>query len=473
MIHKLNKRTPLKDRVSVKFGDFLTILPTVPLVDPAPNYVYPMDENDQWGDCVCAGFDHFRQIVTGLLTGNQKNFTETELLDFYRTQNPNFDPTTPGVNDNGMNIQNFLEYLQAQKLIIGFASVDYTNPQELQAAIYIGLGLMSGVQIQNAQMTQFQTGKLWDTVVGSPVDGGHCVPPVGYFAQTGNYSFITWGKIQNATQAFITSQMDECWFVLTQEHIDHPEFRNHFDLAGFSQAVSEITNGKIVIPINPTLKMGSIGPSVVMLQNKLNSIMGSNLNPDGSFGTKTRAEVIAFQSKYKLFTDGICGKMTWIQIAHEIMHGLVEMAKCKDVMDTYRDNTNPDSPTGNFSEQWGLLSNFLNSMPTYKYFKASEIVGLKPELVSLLDKARGIAGVPFFITSGYRDPAHNIEVGGVSDSSHTDGLAVDLKFKDGVTAWKIITACQQVGFVRIGGYADGHIHVDCSKTLPQNVFWFK
>jgi hypothetical protein len=105
--------------------------------------------------------------------------------------------------------------------------------------------------------------------------------------------------------------MDECWFVLTQEHIDHPEFRNHFDLAGFSQAVSEITNGKIIIPINPTLKMGSIGPSVVMLQNKLNSIMGSTLNPDGSFGTKTRAEVIAFQSKYKLFTDGICGKNTY------------------------------------------------------------------------------------------------------------------------------------------------------------------
>ena len=75
MQHKLNLRAPLLDRVSLKFGDFLTSLPAFPLVDPAPNYVYPMDENDQWGDCVCAGYDHFRQIVTGLLTGVQINLT--------------------------------------------------------------------------------------------------------------------------------------------------------------------------------------------------------------------------------------------------------------------------------------------------------------------------------------------------------------------------------------------------------------
>ena len=40
-----------------------------------------------------------------------------------------------------------------------------------------------------------------------------------------------------------------------------------------------------------------------------------------------------------------------------------------------------------------------------------------------LDYARNIAGIPFIITSGYRCPAHNQAVGGVSSSSHIHGHA--------------------------------------------------
>jgi hypothetical protein len=55
---------------------------------------------------------------------------------------------------------------------------------------------------------------------------------------------------------------------------------------------------------------------------------------------------------------------TWIQIAHEIMHsyvqnGYLDGVNIPDVMDTYRENGNPDSPTGNFAEQWTLLKNYL------------------------------------------------------------------------------------------------------------------
>jgi len=55
---------------------------------------------------------------------------------------------------------------------------------------------------------------------------------------------------------------------------------------------------------------------------------------------------------------------TWIQIAHEIMHSYVRSAyldggNIPDVMDTYRENSNPDSPTGNFAEQWRLLEAYL------------------------------------------------------------------------------------------------------------------
>lgn len=100
-------------------------------------------------------------------------------------------------------------------------------------------------------------------------------------------------------------------------------------------------------------------------------------------------------------------------------------------------------------------------------------MGLKPELVQMLDKARGIAGVPFKITSGYRTPEHNAEVGGVDGSSHTLGLAVDLAVPDGVTGGKILFGLIGAGFQRFGFYADGHIHVDHDLSKPTPCYWVK
>lgn len=109
----------------------------------------------------------------------------------------------------------------------------------------------------------------------------------------------------------------------------------------------------------------------------------------------------------------------------------------------------------------------------YKHFKDSEVIGLKPELVTMLDKARDIAGVPFVITSGYRTPEHNAEVGGVDGSSHTLGLAVDLLVQDSVSGGKMLLGLAQAGFKRFGFYMDGHIHVDCDSTKPNPCLWVK
>lgn len=109
----------------------------------------------------------------------------------------------------------------------------------------------------------------------------------------------------------------------------------------------------------------------------------------------------------------------------------------------------------------------------YKYFKDSEIVGLKPELVQMLDKARGFAGVPFKITSGFRTPEHNMEVGGVEGSSHTTGLAVDLLVPDAVSGGKMLLGLAQAGCKRFGFYRDNHIHVDVDPTKPSPCYWIK
>mgnify|MGYP002525210335 CR=1 FL=1 len=64
---------------------------------------------------------------------------------------------------------------------------------------------------------------------------------------------------------------------------------------------------------NPTLKCGSKGNYVVILQKKLLTL-GYKLpkyGSDGSFGSETEAAVKQFQADNKLKVDGIVGKNTW------------------------------------------------------------------------------------------------------------------------------------------------------------------
>lgn len=177
--------------------------------------------------------------------------------------------------------------------------------------------------------------------------------------------------------------------------------------------------------------------------------------------------------------------LLWQRISHELLHaicyklsrnfnidGLDEMDITKKQQAFYKNN-DPYAVDGNYALTLKNITPYLSLLtkPMYKYFKDSEIVGLKPELVSLLDKARDIAGVPFRITSGLRSPAQNALVGGVDGSSHEAGLAVDLAVADGVTGGKILLALVQVGFTRFGFYRDGHLHVDLDSTKPNPCYW--
>ncbi len=88
-------------------------------------------------------------------------------------------------------------------------------------------------------------------------------------------------------------------------------------------------------------------------------------------------------------------------------------------------------------------------------------------IMEMLDEARFMADTPFIVNCGSRCIEHNKEVGGVKDSSHLYGLAVDISAKNDFQRFKIIGALYLVGFRRILLY-DSFIHVDIdlSKVNP-------
>lgn len=106
------------------------------------------------------------------------------------------------------------------------------------------------------------------------------------------------------------------------------------------------------------------------------------------------------------------------------------------------------------------------------YFQENEIKGLDKRLVSMLDIARGMAQIPFVITSGFRTPEENKEIGGAPDSAHLKGLAVDLRCWNSTERFLIVKSLLKTGFKRIEVCQD-HIHADIDETKKQGILFLE
>ena len=127
-----------------------------------------------------------------------------------------------------------------------------------------------------------------------------------------------------------------------------------------------------------------------------------------------------------------------------------------------------------------------NVKMSLKYFRYEEFdspdlpnsgaANMDNNFLSMLDNARGIAGIPFKISSGFRTDNYNqsLSARGYSaspNSSHLKGEAADIVCKSSKDRWTIITALQEAGFKRIG-IASSFIHVDSSDLWKNSpVIW--
>lgn len=230
---------PNKPRLAL--ADFIVAVPDHPISsDDATGRIFGLDGNDNWGVCVPTGYDNFRRVTTGLLLGKQVDATQDLIFQWYRSQNPDFDPAT-GAGDNGMVIQDFLAYLVKIGEILGFAAVDTRNEGLVQAAEYLFLATIDGVDLKKAQQTQTDENAPWDYVAGSGEWGGHCVMSPKY---DGDKDYcVTWQMLVEMTKGFYTHQRQEVWVAIRPEHVAHPDFRANFDLPKFAAAYTEITGG--------------------------------------------------------------------------------------------------------------------------------------------------------------------------------------------------------------------------------------
>jgi len=120
-----------------------------------------------------------------------------------------------------------------------------------------------------------------------------------------------------------------------------------------------------------------------------------------------------------------------------------------------------------------------NSKPPKDYFSYDELAckhckesHFDKEFLKICNWARHISGVPFVVTSAYRCEEYNSskEVGGVSNSSHVKGLAMDIMPKDQHHRFRILAALITVGIKRIRIYPKkGHIHFDGDTDKAQEL----
>ena len=73
-----------------------------------------------------------------------------------------------------------------------------------------------------------------------------------------------------------------------------------------------------------------------------------------------------------------------------------------------------------------------------------------PRLVQALQKLRDLIGRPITITSAHRCPKHNAKVGGVPNSQHVQGIAVDIQVK-GMTPKEIAKCAETIKDFYAGG----------------------
>jgi hypothetical protein len=244
-------RKPPVNKPALKLADVLTAkVDYPPQIDHLTRFVgWQMLGNDQYGDCVPVSIANSIALTTTVLSSTPFYPNLTQVLAFYKSQNPGF-PS----QDDGMVIQDALSYLVTTglggKKALAFAKVDVTNHDEVKAALAIfGFGIL-GINVLAVNQDEFSQGQPWDYSATSPVDGGHAILGGGESTdQAREINFITWGAETAFTDAFWRNQVEEFWVVIYPEHLGTQQFLEGIDSAKLAADYKTLTGRDFPVPV--------------------------------------------------------------------------------------------------------------------------------------------------------------------------------------------------------------------------------
>ena len=162
---------------------------------------------------------------------------------------------------------------------------------------------------------------------------------------------------------------------------------------------------------------------------------------DGVWGSGSKTACKAFQKDFGLTADGVCGTDTEKALKHTVCYGIAKKEEAVQSGDFWDD---------------------------IKYFKKSEFRckcgcrsgEMNETLIRVADRTRAHFGSPITVSSGRRCSSHNAKVGGVSNSRHLSGKAMDFCVK-GKTASQVLAYVQKQPEIRYAYAIDGsYVHMD-------------
>ena len=240
---RFGKHPPRVDYRTLSFKNYLTAALAPPpasynvltqvysnLGVSTPGALFPMDGNDQYGDCTIAALAHAITVYQGLVKKKTILPSKSAVKLYLKL--------TGGV-DSGLDELNVLNYWQSNAVegekILAFTKLDPKNHTHVMQAINLFGGVYLGFQVQQNCEQEFNAKQPWTP--GPLTNDGHAVYAVAYDAN--GVTVLTWGSTQQATWAWWDECVDEAYAILPPA-AETPGFAPGFDFAQLKADLADV-----------------------------------------------------------------------------------------------------------------------------------------------------------------------------------------------------------------------------------------
>lgn len=222
MKYKLGRKPKKVDPRVYGLRKYLTTLPSFPSSIDWSGKVsaWGMLLNDSLGDCAIAAPAHMDMLWTANV-GAPVTITDQQVLSDYEAVG-GYNPANPST-DRGCAMLDVLNYWRttgiAGRTMIGYATLDIGNLDEMRSAIANFGAIYIGVNLEQSDMDSADSTDPWDgTLDPSKVIGGHAIPLVAYDGAT--FICVTWGMKKSMTPVWLQSRIDEAYVVISGDWIN-------------------------------------------------------------------------------------------------------------------------------------------------------------------------------------------------------------------------------------------------------------